>query len=252
MKTLQHIDSPWNRLPWTLPSALLMWTVALWGLAYFMEQPSHVPGEPPPIDAQFIEQPVVPVERPAEVHHKRPPAPRPAVVQQPKPLSPVRAQPPLSQERPHTGQHPAPQKAEVTTNTLLAAPGAAIGDSRSIPEGQTTATGNAPVTSGAQSGLSKGKGRGNMYANSGARAIVRPMPQIPDDLRDGAFHAAALARFHIAVDGSVTVELTKPTPNPRLNRLLLDSLKSWRFMPAIKDGKPVASIEELVVKIEVK
>ena len=91
-----------------------------------------------------------------------------------------------------------------------------------------------------------------MYASSGARAIVRPMPQIPDDLREEAFNSTALARFHIAVDGSVKVELAKPTPNPRLNRILLDSLKKWRFIPAIKNGKPVASTEEIVVKIEVK
>jgi protein TonB len=91
-----------------------------------------------------------------------------------------------------------------------------------------------------------------IYASSGARAIVQPMPQIPDDLREEAFNFIALARFHIAVDGSAKVELAKPTPNPRLNWILLDSLKKWRFIPAIKNGKPVASTEEIVVKIEVK
>jgi protein TonB len=78
------------------------------------------------------------------------------------------------------------------------------------------------------------------------------MPQIPDELREAAFSSTALARFHIAADGSATVELAKPTPNPRLNLILLDSLKKWRFIPAIKNGKPVASTEEIVVKIEVK
>jgi protein TonB len=77
------------------------------------------------------------------------------------------------------------------------------------------------------------------------------MPQIPDDLREEAFSSAALARFHITVDGSVSVELAKPTPNPRINRILLESLRKWRFMPAIKNGKPVSSTEEIVVKVEV-
>ena len=93
---------------------------------------------------------------------------------------------------------------------------------------------------------------GVTHANSGARAIVQPMPKIPEDLRAEAFKSSALARFHIAVDGSAEVELVKPTPYPRLNRILLDSLKKWRFMPAIKSGKPVASTEEILVKIEVK
>ena len=91
-----------------------------------------------------------------------------------------------------------------------------------------------------------------MYASSGARAIVRPMPEIPDDLREEAFNFTALARFHVAADGSAKVELARPTPNPRLNRILLESLTKWRFMPAIKNGKPVASTEEIAVKIEVK
>lgn len=77
------------------------------------------------------------------------------------------------------------------------------------------------------------------------------MPQIPDDLRAGAFNSAALARLHIAVDSSVAVELSKPTAHPGLDRVLLYSLKKWRLIPAIKIGKPVASTEETVVKIAV-
>jgi protein TonB len=91
-----------------------------------------------------------------------------------------------------------------------------------------------------------------MFGSSGARAIIHPLPQIPEDLREGAFISAALARFHIAVDGSAEVELVKPTQDPRLNRILLDTLKKWRFFPAIKSGKPVATTEEILVKIEVR
>ena len=91
-----------------------------------------------------------------------------------------------------------------------------------------------------------------MYASSGARAILQPLPQIPDDLRREAFNSSVLVRFHVAVDGSAEVELTRPTQDVRLNRIVMDSLKKWRFMPAIRDGKPVASTEEILVKIEVK
>ena len=78
------------------------------------------------------------------------------------------------------------------------------------------------------------------------------MPQIPDDLREEALNAVAVARFHVNVDGTATVELVKPTQTPRLNRLLLETLKNWRFFPSMKDGKPVASTQELSIKIEVK
>ena len=62
---------------------------------------------------------------------------------------------------------------------------------------------------------------------------------------------AATARFTIAVDGSATVELVKPTQNPRLNRLLLDTLKKWKFMPAIKQGQPVPSVEVMIIRLHV-
>jgi protein TonB len=87
--------------------------------------------------------------------------------------------------------------------------------------------------------------------NRSAQAIAKPLPAIPDDLRQDAMNEVATARFHIAVDGSVTVELIKPTQNPRLNRLLLGTLRFWKFNPATIDGKPVASVEVIVVRVQV-
>jgi protein TonB len=78
------------------------------------------------------------------------------------------------------------------------------------------------------------------------------MPQIPDSLREEALQAQAIARFTIGVDGVVTVDWLRPTQNPVLNRLLLASLKNWKFFPALKDGKPVASTQDIVIKIQVK
>ena len=63
-----------------------------------------------------------------------------------------------------------------------------------------------------------------------------PLPKIPDDLREEAFKSEAMARFYIASDGSVlNVELIKPCANPRLNRLLLESLKLWKFTSGASD-----------------
>lgn len=63
-----------------------------------------------------------------------------------------------------------------------------------------------------------------------------PLPRIPDDLREEAFKSSAIARFYIARDGSVlNVELVKPCANPKLNRLLLESLKLWKFSPEEND-----------------
>lgn len=59
-------------------------------------------------------------------------------------------------------------------------------------------------------------------------------------------------RFLVAADGSVKVELVRPTPDPRFNRFLLETYKKWKFMPAIKNGRPVDSTIDLEVPIEVK
>jgi protein TonB len=229
----RSIDSRGNRLPWTLRTSLLIWAVAVWAL--FMEKPSRQPLEPPQIEVRIIEQSVpaskqnIKVEQPAASHKAKPlplPKPQPA--------------------------HTAPQDQEMTPDILTAAPGAASPGALAVPGGVQSA--NPSANRGTHTGSDDGKGKSghNIYANSGARVIIRPMPQIPDDLREGAFNSSALARFHVAADGSAEVELARPTPDPRLNHILLDSLKKWRFMPAIKNGKPMASTEEIVIKIEVK
>jgi protein TonB len=85
-----------------------------------------------------------------------------------------------------------------------------------------------------------------------AHAIFQPIPKIPDDLREDAMNAFAIARFRVATDGTATVDLITPTPNPRLNQVLLDTLKTWRFFPAMKDGIPVTSSLDLRIRVEVK
>jgi protein TonB len=223
-----------------------------------MEKPAHRPVEPPPIDAQLIEQAApaatqsIQRKQPAAIHRSKP---LPQVRPHQAPVIPHQA-PVMPQVSPHIEQNPIVQKAEVTPNTATTAPAAAApSEASAMPsEGQTTAAGNTSANSGAQAGSNdnKGSSHGSMYANSGARAIVHPKPQIPDDMREETFKFAPLARFHIAADGSFNVELVKPTPNPRLNRILLDSLKQWQWFPAIKNGKPVASTKDIVVKIEVR
>lgn len=85
-----------------------------------------------------------------------------------------------------------------------------------------------------------------------ARALYRPLPVIPDDLRGQAIEMEALARFDIKADGTATVVLVRPTPIPALNRIVLSTLATWRFFPAMEGGKPVASTQEVRVQLEVR
>jgi len=50
----------------------------------------------------------------------------------------------------------------------------------------------------------------------------------------------------------VRVSLTQPTANPRMNQILLDTLKQWRFFPAMKSGIAVDSEFDLRIPITVQ
>jgi protein TonB len=86
----------------------------------------------------------------------------------------------------------------------------------------------------------------------GARAIYKPMPEIPEELRHHPMNLIAVARFHVTAGGVATVELIGATPDPRLNRALLTTLETWRFFPAIANGRPVGSTIDIRIPIRVE
>src|SRR5512135_2951083 len=147
------IASPWRRLHWTLPLALLICAGVFGWFVYSMERPGvHTPA-PQPVDAQLVELP--PPAAPA------PPVPHQAVTP-PKPALPPRPVPQVHDELPSA------QPAEATPPPPPAAAAPAA------PASNTTA----------------------LSASRGAQAIVRPLPVIPDELRQDALNEAATARFH--------------------------------------------------------
>lgn len=225
---LRDVDDPWRRLAWTLPSAILVWAAVLWAFALFMHEPRQRSPQAPPVEMQIVELP--PESSPAAQKESKPvpPPPKPEPRPAPRPTQPVpKALPPrLSDQSPRALQpaRPAPEP----------------------PAPPAPAPAQTPTQPPAE-----GSGK-SLSASGGAQAIVRPMPQIPDELREEALHAVVRARFHVAADGSATVELAQPSPDPRLNRLLLDTFAKWKFFPAVKDGQPVASTEEITIHIDVK
>jgi protein TonB len=86
----------------------------------------------------------------------------------------------------------------------------------------------------------------------GARAIYQPLPDVPEELRRRAIDLVAVARFRVAANGTAEVELIQPTPDAGLNRALLDTLKKWRFFPAMESGKAVASVVDIRIPISVR
>ncbi|SRR5579884_704651 len=266
-------DDPWRRLPSILSIALLIWVGVMWGFGLMLGLQERRAAEPKPIEAQFLDltpsapgpggpaeqAPAPPAPPPPPV--RRPPKlasrPKPPLPPKPAPPSPESAlQPPVEKPAPPVQAEENPSSA--TTEPAPAAPSAPAQNepTTSTPSNSSSnAEGDHPVPS--QTGPTAPSGAGSSSSSlpgggGGARAIFQPKPEIPDDLREEALHAVAVARFHIAADGTSTVELITPTPNLKLNKILLDTLKSWRFFPAMKDGRPVASVQDLRVSVDVK
>ncbi len=70
-----RLDSPWRRLPWTLPGALALLLAGLWAGSALLPGSAELPAEPPPFDAQLIELP--PPPQPPEIILKTPRKPPP-------------------------------------------------------------------------------------------------------------------------------------------------------------------------------
>jgi protein TonB len=177
-----------------------------------------------------------------------------------QPPAPAPAPPPVSHATQAAAASPkpvhAPPRHIAPPKTIAAAPPA-----RAVPHDELAAPPSppAPVRSDAASAPGKPAATNDTTptpsaeasTNGPARAILQPLPMLPDDLREYALQAVAMARFSIHTDGSVEVELIKPTHEPRLNQLLLDALKKWRFFPAMKNGQPVESSQDIRVHFNV-
>ena len=85
-----------------------------------------------------------------------------------------------------------------------------------------------------------------------ARATESPGPEIPEELKSEAFKSAVTARFSIAADGKFSVKLIDSSGNEEIDRLVLATLKKWKFKPATVDDKPVASNRKLKIELEIE
>lgn len=209
-----EFESPWQRLPWTLASALLAWVILLWAFGEFMSRPERLAPVQKPIDAKLIEIPAPPKE-------SKPPSPR-QVKREALPKK-VAVQPKV-ETRPEPAHLPPKIQPKIDAPPKAPPPPPPLPPQHGTPGGDVM----------------------------GARAIYSPKPQIPDEFRQDAMDALVVARFHISADGSIKVELITATPNPELNRTVLDTLNTWKFFPAMRDGKPVASSQDVRFRLVVK
>jgi outer membrane biosynthesis protein TonB len=87
----------------------------------------------------------------------------------------------------------------------------------------------------------------NQNPASNIKPIYQPLPEIPEELRYQFMQTNAIAKFYITSTGMVEkVELIQPSNSPKINYLLLQSLKQWQF-PASKQS----STQEIKINFKV-
>ena len=233
MEAVLHRDDPWRRLAWVLPTAMLLTALATAAFLRLLSEPAVRPQPPAPIQVQLLELPSA-VAPPAPA---APPAPEP-----PPPAPPEPPPEPAIEPAPQAVQPPPPPR-PVRPPRQRQAPRK---EAPPTPPAQTQPAPPAPAPAPAPSTAAPAGG------NMGARAIYKPMPELPSELRRRSLDLVAVARFTVAADGSARIELIGPTPDAELNRVLLDALSKWRFFPALQDGHPTASVVELRIPVSVR
>jgi len=236
-------DDPWPRLRWLVPAALGLTLLSQMAFLSLLRQPASRPIVPRPVDVQVIELPAPPASaRPAPPERRSSPPPRRLDAPSPSPVlapSEPRIEAPRAPEPPVAEEPVTPSPAATVPVPPAPSPPSAA------PSTQVPLTA-LPPSRGPQDGTPGGTD------SMSARAIYKPMPEIPEALRRRTIDMVAVARFRVDAAGRAQVELVEPTPDPDLNRALLESLQRWRFFPATQAGRPVASTIDVRIPVSVK
>ena len=230
---LAVMDRPGARFASAFVVAAIVWTWLLIWVGDWLGDEAKPVTPPPALQMQLVELPLPPTPSPPT------PSPAPSSVESLPHASVPRPSQPTVRERavPHRSRTEAPAESAPSATPAAAATEALTAHTPSTtPTQPTAATTDTPKPTG--------------FAE--ARLLSQPLPELPDDLREVAYQTVAIARFVVHVDGTCDVELIKPTQNPRLNQILLEALRNWRFFPALDNGHPVESHREVRVHFNVQ
>lgn len=175
--------------------------------------------------------------------------PKPTIlsIPAPAPLAPPPPTPVLAPTAPPPAPRPPPAPVVRRVEAAPARPARPPAESpRTAPPAVSSAPAEGEASPPAPSSVASAAVPGG---SASARAIVHPLPEIPDELRHRRLSAVAVVRFRVARDGTVQAELVEGTPEPRLNQAILAAARRWRFFPALREGVPVD--ETLTVRLPI-
>jgi protein TonB len=241
VQRIPALDEPWRRLQWVLPSSILIWIALLIGFSFLLREGASRPLEFKPIEARIVEMPA----EAGGLQGGTAPAISPALPKTARDTA-------VSPKRP-VPVHPTKTKAEA--GAPVSPYGTAPSKDEAAPPTPSSGSSGGTVGSGGAGGGGGGESTSGSFsanANIGAYALYAPTPEIPDELREEVFEAEAVAHLRVDYNGQLEVTLVKPTTNARLNRILLETLRQWRFAAAIKDGIAVDSEFDIRIPVAVR
>ena len=247
MTPTYDIDDARLRLVWVIPFSLILWAGLLTLFALLLERTALPPPELAPAEVRIVELPsTAGLQGGAAAQHPAAAPPQPKI-ETPKPKTHIKTR---RAAMPRVRAHPIKRKEHPAPILPPSTSGTAKESNEASPPSGNPSTGTESPGAGAGRGAGSGSGIGS--DSSGARAIYAPKPVIPDSLREEALQTVAVARFKVSYDGQVQVALVSSTESPQLNELLLETLRTWRFFPAMKAGVAVDSQFDLRIPISVQ
>ena len=80
-----------------------------------------------------------------------------------------------------------------------------------------------------------------------AQLLAEKAVRVDAELFEGIELKPLSASFAVAVDGSATAQLLGSSGSRRVDAVVLNQIKTWRFRPALENGKVVSSTTKLRV-----
>ena len=193
--------------------------------------------DPPP-------PPPPPMQRGSSMREQVKPEPAKKVVDAPKPdfVAPIEQQPVEKPLEPETGVKPEDQFGSETGSDL----GDALGMEGGVEGGQVGG-----VPGGVLGGVLGGTGTGPvMDYDTPPRPIKSPRPQYPQEAFIKKIEGTVLVEILIDAQGNVSRAKVVQSV-PLLDAAALQTVYQWKFMPAVKHGRPVPTLAHIPVAFRI-
>ncbi len=238
-----RFDDPRHRLPWVMGTALLFWGALLYAFALLLGHMSAVPDVLAPIDAELIEERVLPKPAP----HPMQPRPRPVRVANPVP--PARTAPSPAQPVADTPSPPGRPVEAPASLTPVSLPEA------SLPSGNTASRDSGLPAFKTRPSMPPAPSTGSAATPPmfGAAYLNNPRPVYPPAARKMGMEGTVMLKVLVGRKGNVLeMEVAQSSNYELLDRAASEAVKSWRFVPARRGDSAVDEWVQVPVAFHLK